>query len=162
MTTLVLDTPKLRLVLESSESALAQIEAMSAADRAQISPEWLARLRAAKVASPWTHGFAMVERDTGAGVGSCAFKGPPAPDGSVEIAYAVSPKYQGRGYAKEAAAALSAFALGNGHAQIVRAHTLPENNASTSVLKACGFTSVGEVIDPEDGPVWRWELVPPA
>jgi len=27
------------------------------------------------------------------------------------------------------------------------------------VLKHCGFAYVGAVIDPEDGPVWRWEFV---
>ncbi len=37
------------------------------------------------------------------------------------------------------------------------AHTLPENNASAHVLKKCGFDFVGEVVDPEDGRIWRWE-----
>ena len=40
---------------------------------------------------------------------------------------------------------------------IVRAHTLPERNASCRVLTKCGFKLIGEVNDPEDGPVWRWE-----
>jgi RimJ/RimL family protein N-acetyltransferase len=30
-------------------------------------------------------------------------------------------------------------------------------NASARVLAKCGFRRVGEVIDPEDGLVWRWE-----
>ena len=30
-------------------------------------------------------------------------------------------------------------------------------NASTRVLTKCGFRHIGQVIDPEDGPVWRWE-----
>ena len=38
------------------------------------------------------------------------------------------------------------------------AHTLPENNPSTSVLRSVGMGLVGEVHDPEDGPVWRWQL----
>ncbi|HEV2068935.1 MAG TPA: hypothetical protein VGR26_03985 [Acidimicrobiales bacterium] len=29
---------------------------------------------------------------------------------------------------------------------------------STSVLVRCGFANVAEVLDPDDGPVWRWEL----
>jgi RimJ/RimL family protein N-acetyltransferase len=37
------------------------------------------------------------------------------------------------------------------------AHTLPEANASGRVLAKCGLRFVGEVIDPEDGSVWRWE-----
>ena len=42
----------------------------------------------------------------------------------------------------------------------VIAHTLPENNPSTSVLRSVGMGFVGEVHDPVDGPVWRWQLVP--
>jgi ribosomal-protein-alanine N-acetyltransferase len=45
---------------------------------------------------------------------------------------------------------------------VVRAHTLPNPNASTRVLTKCGFHRVGEVIDPEDGLVWRWERNDPA
>jgi RimJ/RimL family protein N-acetyltransferase len=43
--------------------------------------------------------------------------------------------------------------------RLVRAHTLPESNASTRVLTNCGFRKTAEVVDPDDGPVWRWELV---
>ena len=39
----------------------------------------------------------------------------------------------------------------------IRAHTRPEANASTRVLAKCGFVLIGPVVDPEDGPVWRWE-----
>ena len=60
---------------------------------------------------------------------------------------------------EEAATALVDFALRAG-ARIVRAHTRPENVASVRVLAACGFKLLGEVIDPEDGLVQRWELVP--
>lgn len=38
----------------------------------------------------------------------------------------------------------------------VVAHTLPIENASSRVLRHCGFERIGEVIDPEDGLVWRW------
>ena len=39
----------------------------------------------------------------------------------------------------------------------MQAHTAPTANASTRVLAKCGFDFVGEVMDPEDGRVWRWE-----
>jgi RimJ/RimL family protein N-acetyltransferase/ketosteroid isomerase-like protein len=156
MTALVIQTARLRLVLESTEAVLARIEAMSPADRAEVSPDWLKRMRTA-TPSPWTHGFALAERETGAVVGACGYKGPPDADGVAEIAYGVDPDHRGRGYAKEAAAALIDFALGAG-VRIVRAHTRPENSASGRVLDACGLMRVGEVIDPEDGLVWRWEL----
>ena len=41
--------------------------------------------------------------------------------------------------------------------QLIRAHTLPAANASTRVLAKSGLVHVGTFIDPDDGPVWRWE-----
>ena len=118
-------------------------------------PEWLAAVRASEPMDPWIHGFSIVHRETGRTVGSCGFKGPPA-EGVVEIAYGIDPEHQGNGYATEAAEALTNFAFAQ-NVRTVRAHTLPEANASTRVLTKCGFRHVGPVIDPEDGPVWRWE-----
>ena len=91
-------------------------------------------------------------------IGSCGYKGPPDADGMVEIAYAIDEAHRGQGFATEAAQALADHALKSGRVPIVRAHTLPVANASTRVLTKCGFCHVGQVIDPEDGPVWRWEL----
>lgn len=150
-------TERLALELESTEAVLARIAAMPPADQAEVSPEWLARLRLAPVPTPWTHGVALVERATGAVVGSAGFKGPPDAEGVVEVAYGLAPAYQGRGYAREAARALSEYALGAGGARCVRAHTRADNAASARVLAACGFTPVGEVFDPDDGLVHRWE-----
>ena len=152
---LVVESERLDLVLESTESVLSRIEALSPADRAEVSPEWLVRMRSS-APSPWTHGFAMVERASGATVGSCAYKGPPDVEGVVEIAYGVEPAYRDRGFAKEAAAALVDYATQAG-VRLVRAHTRPENGASARVLESCGFACLGEVVDPEDGLVWRWE-----
>jgi RimJ/RimL family protein N-acetyltransferase len=153
-------TENLELLLQSSEQVLASIDAMSPADRAEVSPDWLARVKSSTSADPWTHGFAVVQRGSGTVVGMCAYKGPPNADGEVEIAYGIQPEYQGRGYAKEVARALVAFALGSGRVRLVCAHTRPEENASTHVLTKCGFEWIGEVMDPEDGLVWRWELLP--
>jgi RimJ/RimL family protein N-acetyltransferase len=49
------------------------------------------------------------------------------------------------------------YAFASGQVRVVRAHTLPELNASARALTKCGFKRVGEVVDPEDGLVWRWE-----
>jgi [ribosomal protein S5]-alanine N-acetyltransferase len=122
-----------------------------------VSPVWLERLRAATAADVWEHGFGVVHRDDGLVIGNCGFKGPPDGDGVVEIAYGIVPAYEGRGYATEAAAAQVAFASADPRVKIVRAHTLATNNASTRVLTKNGFTFVGEIVDPEDGPVWRWD-----
>ena len=125
-----------------------------------VSPAWLDQLRASTEYDPWRHGFAVVEGDGDTVVGVASFKGPPDGDGVVEIAYGIVPAYEGRGYATEAAAALVDFARCDARVRVVRAHTLPERNASTRVLTKCGFELLGEVIDPEDGLVWRWERTP--
>lgn len=153
-----IQTENLELVLRSAQSVLASIEAMSPADRAEVSPAWLARVQAATSPDPWLHGFTMVHRASRAVIGMCGYKGAPDPDGAVEIAYGVDPAHQGQGYATEAAWALAHYAFDSGAVRVVRAHTRPQESASTRVLTKCGFKRLGEVIDPEDGLVWRWEL----
>jgi RimJ/RimL family protein N-acetyltransferase len=123
----------------------------------ETSPDFEARLRASQNVDPWTHGFAVVHREEGVVVGMCGFKGPPDADGFVEIAYAIVPSHQGKGYATEAAQALADFAFKTAQVRAVRAHTLPQISASTRVLEKSGFARVQDVIDPDDGPVWRWE-----
>lgn len=152
-----LETARLDLVLESTEAVLARIEALTPEQRAEVSSEWLARLRATPVPSVWTHGVFLIDRATGAVVGSAGFKTPPDADAVVEIAYGLEPEFQGRGYAREAAQALIVYALGEGGARCVRAHTRPGNAASARVLAACGFVCLGDVVDPDDGLVQRWE-----
>lgn len=153
-------TDNLELRPRTKEEALAAIDAMSPADREQVSPEWLARVTASEVAIPWLNGFTIVQRVTGKAVGSCGYKGPPEADSVVEIAYMLEPEFRERGYATEAARAMADFAFAS-DVKVVRAHTLPHENASTRVLTKCGFEMVGDVTDPEDGRVWRWELRQP-
>ena len=152
-----LTTRRLRIVLQTREEAEQMIAAMSESDRAQVSPEWLARMRAATTADPWVFGFRFLLRETGVVVGSCGFKGPPV-DGMVEIAYSTDPSQSGRGYATEAAQALVDYAASRSDIRLVRAHTLPVAPASKRILEKCGFRYLGEVVDPEDGPVSRFEL----
>ena len=123
----------------------------------QISPKWLAALREASAPDPWHYGFFIIERARREVIGTAGFKGPPDGDGVVEIAYGVAPSVEGRGYATEAAGALVRFAAADERVRLIRAHTLPEVNASTRVLRKCGFVHIGEVVDAEDGLVWRWE-----
>lgn len=157
MSTPDLETENLRLVLQTPDDVRREINSMLPQDRAELSADWLARVRAATSADPWTHGFNLVQLASGAVVGRCGFKGPPTCDGVVEIAYGIAPEHQGKGYATEAAQALVCFAFRDSNVRVVRAHTLPERNASAQVLTKCGFRRVGEFTDPDDGPVWRWE-----
>jgi [ribosomal protein S5]-alanine N-acetyltransferase len=122
-----------------------------------VAPDWLDRLRSASAADFWNFGLVLLETTAHQVIGTAAFKGPPDLHRSVEIAYAVVPSFQGQGYATEAAQALVDLALETGGAVLVRAHTLPQPSASTRVLEKCGFEWVGEVDDPDDGLVWRWE-----
>jgi [ribosomal protein S5]-alanine N-acetyltransferase len=153
-----IEAKTLTLVLCSPEEARAQVDALPPEMRREVSPEWLKRIEESTEADPWLHGFTMVHRETGATVGSAGFKAPPDAEGCVEIAYGVEPEHRGKGYAKEAAAALTGYALESDKVRAVRAHTLPKPSASTRVLTKCGFQLIGEVTDPEDGLVWRWEV----
>ncbi len=146
-----------RLTPKTRAEAFAMIEAMTSSDKAQMSADWLARLHASSASDPWVHGFAIVRTENGEVVGNCGFTAPPGDDGVVEIAYGVAPEHQGRGYATEAARALIEYAFASGKVRIVRAHTLPTGAASIRVLEKCGFRDVGEVEDPQDGRVRRFE-----
>lgn len=123
-----------------------------------VSEEWRAALRGAPAADPWTHGFAIFDPAAGAVVGNLGFKGPPDPEGCVEIAYGVVPAVEGRGVATAAARAGLEFARSQPGVRSVRAHTLPERNASNAILTKLGFADLGPVEVPDDGTVWRFEL----
>lgn len=145
----------LKLVPRTAREAQAMIEAMSPADRAQVSPVWLARIYSPKV-DHWTLGYTLVRVVDETPVGQCGFKGRPV-EGVVEIAYGVAPEFEGRGYATEAAFSLTRLAFESGEVQTVIARTYDRANASSRVLQKAGFRLVGEVTDPEDGTVWQWE-----
>lgn len=161
---LLASSPRHLLALLEEPDRFVELTGFSAAEglrelfgSGDVSPAWLAALRTASSPDPWRHGFFVIDRDERCVIGSAGFKGPPDPRGVVEIAYGIAPSYEGKGYATEAAGALVAFAFAWPEVQVVRAHTLPVANASTRVLRKCGFRHVDSVVDPEDGPVWRWE-----
>jgi RimJ/RimL family protein N-acetyltransferase len=91
-------------------------------------------------------------------VGLGGFKSVPDSQRTVEIGYSVAPSYQGKGFATSAARQLIEIALASKLVSCVCAHTLAERNASTRVLEKCGMAKVSEIIDPEDGKLWRWEI----
>jgi len=172
--TLILETPRLQLVAYEPAHLLALMESDRRFEESfglppaaglgtflqsgDVSPDWVASVRASTHGDPWVHGFGIVDRVSQSVVGGVGFKGPPNAQGEVEIAYGVVPMFQNLGYATEAATAGADFAFGNDAVQRVIAHTKDEHNASTRVLEKCGFLRIGDVIDPEDGLVCRWEL----
>lgn len=160
MSTLTLTTPRLKLVLQTPEEVLAWVASLPPVVRAEVSADWLARVKVTAAGDPWSLTFAVRERTSDASVGGCGYKGPPDAAGMVEIAYGIDDECQGRGFATEAARALTEFAFANRLVRVVRAHTKPDNRASERVLEKCGFQQVGQVVDPEDGLVTRWERGP--
>lgn len=101
---------------------------------------------------PW--GTHLFFDEDGALVGFGGFKGEPR-DGRVELGYAVAPARQGCGIATSVVEQLvdRAYAAG---VHVVRAHTRAEENASTAVLRKCGFARTGQVHEPA-GDIWQWE-----
>lgn len=91
-------------------------------------------------------------------MGSGGFKGKHGTDGVLEIGYEITPHYRGQGYAQEMALALVQYAFSFPGVLRVIAHTMPNENPSTSVLRRVGFIKIGEYSDPEDGPVWQWAI----
>lgn len=102
---------------------------------------------------PWGS-YIVYEGDTAVGIG--AFKAAPDAEGKVELAYMTFPAHEGRGLATATIAALTRVAFEAG-VPLAIAHTLPVENASNRGLARNGFIFAGEVVDPEDGLIWRWE-----
>ena len=121
-------------------------------------PEALAEVRKALAGgepSEWST-YLFIDPDAGELVGLGGYHGPPV-DGIVEFGLSVAPARRRQGHAKEATRQLIARASNEGVA-VVRAHTLAEPGASVNLLLGFGFRKVLAYSDPEDGPLWRWEL----
>ena len=126
-----------------------------------VGQQTVAMLQRTGANTPWT-GYLAVDRAHQIIIGTCGFTAPPDAEGVVEIAYFTFPSFEGRGYASAMAAGLVELAEGTAEIRRVRAHTLPEGNASTRILEKLGFERIGESLDPEAGQVWRWERDPAA
>jgi [ribosomal protein S5]-alanine N-acetyltransferase len=103
---------------------------------------------------PWIAYLALVDRVV---VGTCAFKSAPV-EGKVEIAYYTFPPHEQRGVASAMARQLVAVARAEDPHVSITAQTLPQENASTAVLTKLGFQRASELIHPQDGRVWEWQL----
>lgn len=91
-------------------------------------------------------------------IGSGGYAGKPNEEGSVEIGYEIAPAWRGQGYATEFAMGLIQDAFKYPEVKRIIAHTLGTENASTAVLKKCGFKKTKDLEDPDEGTVWEWEL----
>ena len=71
---------------------------------------------------------------------------------AADVAWVIASRYQGRGYAREAASEMVAWLRSNG-AAVVTAHIHPEHAASAAVARAIGLAPTPTVVDGEV----RWE-----
>lgn len=117
----------------------------------------LNQMQSSQIWHPWLP-YLFIFRPDRALVGFGGFKSVPNPERTVEIGYSVAPTYQGRGFATAAVHQLIEIAVASGLVECVCAHTLAEPSASTRVLEKSGMAKVAELIDPDDGKLWRWEI----
>ncbi len=101
---------------------------------------------------PWIGYYVKLNNEF---VGSAGFKGKPK-DNKVEIAYGTFKQHQGKGIGTKMCRQLVMIALKADPGIIITARTLPEVNASVSILKKNDFILSGTVWDQEDGNVWEW------
>jgi ribosomal-protein-alanine N-acetyltransferase len=101
---------------------------------------------------PWVSYIAV---NSGQAVGGGAFVGSPR-ENRVEIAYFTLAEFEGRSYATQTATELLAIARRTIPSIVLTALTLPENNASTTILQRLGFSLFGTASDPDAGEVWEW------
>ena len=140
-----------------SEKAFLDAIALSAAKGALIPSEVLPTYFASLGRREDWIGVVAFEPESRVILGSGGFKTAPV-DGTVEVGYGVAVEHWGKGIGTAVCAALVQYAGDNG-AKVVRAHTLIDGFASQKILLKNGFELLGEVIEPDDGPVLRFELV---
>ena len=123
----------------------------------------LEEIRRRPEAQKWLVRAILVSGPDGAVMaGHAGFHGPPGVNGpgyedALELGYTVFPEHRGRGYATEAAAALIAWARGQGVARFV-ASVAPGNEPSLVIVSRLGFVRTGEQWDDEDGLELVFEL----
>jgi RimJ/RimL family protein N-acetyltransferase len=76
-------------------------------------------------------------------VGELGFHGPPRPDGTVEVGFALVPSARGAGLATEALELLLGWTIAQPVVRRVVARADPANGASRAVLARAGFVPDG-------------------
>lgn len=153
--------------LEIVEFILKGDEAISSELGLNVPPQWsefgveifrytLESIKTNPKASIWW-GYLPILTETNTLIGTCGFKGEPT-EGMVEIGYEVAKSYRNNGYATEIAEILIQKAFESEFVDIVIAHTLAEENPSVKILRKKGFQFIKEMLDPDDGKIWQWQL----
>ena len=149
----------LRDALASPGADLAATHGVSVGDRPDLVREVVAQtlaLHARVPRAPEWGGFLVADPVRAIVVGTCGYAHGPEADGTVEIAYFTFPSFERQGWATAMAAELLARGRASPDVRAVVAHTLPEENGSTRILRRLGLRCVGPVEHPADGTIWRW------
>lgn len=170
-TTFTIETPRLLLICctkEILDALFAGNEALSKHLGVNVPDKWT---EFGEPAYKWTYdalekpdskqqwwSYLPIWKEKNTLIGGGGYKGEPK-NGMVEIGYEIAEAYRCKGFATEMAAALIEHAFQYNEVNKVQAHTLAAENESGSVLKKCGMKKVEELEDPEDGKIWRWEIV---
>ena len=93
----------------------------------------------------------IVLSETNEIVGSTSFHGAPDELGMIEIGLGINPKFQNRGFAKEALSGMWRWVLESPEVNILRYTVSPDNRPSISVIRHFGFSLQGQQMDEEDG-----------
>ncbi|HEX2113100.1 MAG TPA: GNAT family protein [Alphaproteobacteria bacterium] len=105
---------------------------------------------------PWLAYLGLRDGDH-AVVGACAFKGPPIAN-AVEIVCYTFPGFEQRGYGAAMGGQLIEIAFAHDSVREVMAHTQPEDNAATRLVKRLGFDFHGIAHDKFGDEISRWSL----
>jgi [ribosomal protein S5]-alanine N-acetyltransferase len=89
-------------------------------------------------------------------VGACAVFKKNQDKPKVEIAYGTFPAFQQKGIANKMCQKLVSLAIETDPTLEIIAHTLPEENFSTKILRKNGFELFGPIWDEVDGNIWLW------
>lgn len=158
----MITTERLELVPATADQIRAALDgpdALAAALGAAVPPTWppefldraafeftLDRLSEGPEQADWWLHFVVLAGGTAGRllIGSAGYKGPPSPDGTVEVGYGIVRDQQRRGFASEAVRGLLGRAFREPKVRTVVAETLPELVGSIGVLTRCGFRLFGE------------------
>jgi RimJ/RimL family protein N-acetyltransferase len=107
--------------------------------------EWIARVQNDH-ATGRPRRFAIALKETDRLIGGVGLDGSTGDDaGEPALGYWVGQPYWGKGYAREAVAAVIGYGLRTLGMATIRAYTDPRNLASQNVLLRCGLEQVGEI-----------------
>ena len=171
-------TPRLVLIPATVDTLRAELEGSSALARAlgvEVPEDWppelydenatrwmLGELERTPAFAHWGMSYIAErvpeEESANRVIGAGGLKGPPGPDGFVEIGYSILPAFRRQGFAREAVDGWLAWAFAHDRVERVIAHTLVDLAPSIAVLQSAGFTSAGSAGDPDEPTAVRFEI----